>query len=127
MSRLPASAPAAHATSYPAPPFRVDVLGDPGAHSVRLRPIGEIDVATVGSLRAAIDECVAGGCQHMVLDLRGVTFLAGAGVHLIRQALADAHTAGWQLLLVQGPPAVQRILDLVGLSDRRHFVHATAR
>ena len=126
MSRPGPSAPAAHATGYPTP-FRVDVLADPEAQSVRVRPIGEIDVATVASVRAAIDESVAGGSSRVVLDLRDVTFMAGAGVHLIREASADAHAAGWQLLLIPGPPAVQRIFDLVGPSDRLRLVEAPPR
>ena len=83
---------------------------------------GDIDVATAGSVRRAIDECVAAGAERVVLDLRHVTFLDCAGVRLIFAADAAARAAGWELLLIEGPVAVQRVFEILGVRQALPFV-----
>jgi anti-anti-sigma factor len=56
-----------------AAPFHVDAQPEPGG--VRVRPVGEIDLATAGRVRHKIDECVAEGCERVVLDLQDVSFM----------------------------------------------------
>jgi anti-sigma B factor antagonist len=102
--------------------FQVDAQPEPPG--VRVRPIGEIDLATVGSIRRKIDECVAAGCERLVLDLRGVTFMDSTGLHLVLDAHAAAREAGWELLVVEGPDSVQRVFEVTGLRDRLPFVEA---
>jgi anti-sigma B factor antagonist len=102
--------------------FQVDVQPEP--RGMRVRPIGEIDLATVGRVRRKIDECVAAGCELLVLDLRGVTFMDSTGVHLVLDAHAAARKEGWELLVVEGPGSVQRVFEVTGLRDRLPFVDA---
>jgi len=91
---------------------------------VRLRPRGEIDLGTAGRLRSEIEECVAAGCERVVVNLQGVTFLDSTGLHVILDADAAAHAAGWELLLIEGPAAVQRAFEVAGVRDRLPFVNA---
>jgi anti-sigma B factor antagonist len=100
--------------------FRVDVQPEP--HGARVRPLGEIDLATVDDVRRKIDESVAGGCERVVLDLGGVTFMDSNGLHLALDADTDAREGGGQLLIIDGPGPVQRIFDVTGLRDRLPFV-----
>jgi anti-sigma B factor antagonist len=102
--------------------FQVD--SQPGHGGTCVRPVGEIDMATVGSVQLVIDECVADGCERVVLDLRGVTFMDSSGLHLVVDADAAARAAGWELLLIEGPPPVQRVFEITGLRDRLPFVEA---
>jgi anti-sigma B factor antagonist len=102
-------------------PFQVDAQPDP--RGVRVRPVGEIDMATVGRVRRKIDECVADGCERVVLDLRGVTFMDSSGVHLVLDADTAAREASWELLVIKGPWQVQRVFGLTGLRDRVTFVN----
>jgi anti-anti-sigma factor len=118
-SRNGAMAPPTHRTDL-RPQLRVDVQPEP--QGVCVCPVGEVDLATVGSIRRTIDECVGAGCERVVLDLRGVTFLDCAGVHLVLEADSAARAAGWELLLIEGPVPVQRIFDLAGVRDRLPFV-----
>jgi anti-sigma B factor antagonist len=105
-----------------AAPFQVDAQAEP--RGMRVRPTGEIDLATVGRVRRKIDQCVAGGCELLVLDLRGVTFMDSTGLHLVLDAHAAARREGWELLVVEGPDSVQRVFEVTGLRDRLPFVEA---
>jgi anti-sigma B factor antagonist len=102
--------------------FQVD--SQPGQGGTCVRPVGEIDMATVGRVGRAIDECVADGCERVVLDLRSVTFMDSSGLHLVVDADAAARAAGWELLLIEGPPPIQRVFEITGLLDRLPFVDA---
>jgi anti-sigma B factor antagonist len=101
--------------------FRVDVQPEP--HGARVRPLGEIDLATVDDVRRKIDESVAAGCERIVLDLGGVTFIDSNGLHLALDADADAREGGWQLLIIDGAGPVQRLFEVTGLRDRLPFVN----
>jgi anti-anti-sigma factor len=105
-----------------AAPLRIDVETE--QRGMRIRPYGEVDLATVGDLRRTIDECVASGCERVVVDLRGVQFLDCTGLHLALDAAMAARTAGWELELVEGPVAVQRVFELARVRDRLPFVAA---
>ena len=50
-------------------PFRIDV--EPERDSVRVAPVGELDIATVEKLRAEVDRLRESGFTDLVLDLRG--------------------------------------------------------
>jgi anti-sigma B factor antagonist len=103
---------------------RFQVEAQPEPRGVRVRPIGEIDLATVGSIRRKIDECVAAGCERLVLDLRAVTFMDSTGLHLVLDTHAAAREEGWELLVIEGPGSVQRVFEVTGLRDRLPFVDA---
>jgi len=80
----------------------------------RLR--GEIDIACVQHLRAALAIAVEPGDRGLVVDLAGVDYLDSAGVHLLHDLARTLRGRG-QLLLVAVPPdgAVMRLFELVGL------------
>ena len=105
-----------------APRFEVDVQPEP--YGARVRPRGEIDLATVARVRRKIDELAAAGCERVVLDLRGVTFMDSTGLHLGLDADAAARAGGWELLIIEAPGRVQRVFEITGLRDRLPFVEA---
>jgi anti-anti-sigma factor len=111
--------PATHGPDVP-PPFQIDAESAP--KGVRVRPLGEIDLDTVDSIRRKIDDYVAAGCKRVVLDLRAVTFMDSTGVHLILETDAAARTSGWELLLIEGPASVQRTFELAGVRESLPFV-----
>jgi anti-anti-sigma factor len=82
----------------------IEAHPEPGG--VRVRPRGEIDLATVENLCRHIDQCVAAGPKHVVLDLRDVTFMDSTGLHLILDTAAAARAAEWELRLIPGPACV---------------------
>ncbi len=78
---------------------------------------GELDLLTVSKVAEVLDglELRADGLRHVVLDLRGLTFMDVLGLkELIRQneyARSNRHN----LAVVRGTAAIQRILELTGV------------
>jgi anti-anti-sigma factor len=102
--------------------FRVEVARYRDA--VRVSPVGELDLATIGQLRGRIDEVMAAGADCVVLDLRETTFLDSTGLHLTVEVDAHATRTGIDFAIVPGPPAVHRIFEATGLGERLPFVDA---
>ncbi len=84
---------------------------------VVVRPVGDVDTATVGQLRTAVDEGVAGGAQHVVLDLAGVAFLGSAGLALLIEQREAAELRAGSLRLASVPRTVARPLAMTGLDE----------
>src|SRR3954464_11789447 len=83
---------------------------------------GELDIETVVPLRTALDELSAAGWDHLVLDLREITFIDSMGLSLLLEADRAARLTGRSFAIVDGSPAVARLLAVVGLTD--HFARA---
>ena len=123
MSRLrPAERPAGSQSGDPAP-FRVVVRTERDV--VRVCPFGEVDIDTVDRIREQLENATATGARHVVLDLRGVTFLDSTGLHLVLEADAASRAQGWEFGLIGGPPDVQRVFDLTGSRARLPFLTAS--
>ena len=92
---------------------------------VRVCPFGEVDIDTAGQIREQLENATATGTKHVVLDLRGVTFLDSTGLHLVLEADAASRAQGWEFGLIGGPPDVQRVFDLTGSRARLPFLTAS--
>jgi anti-sigma B factor antagonist len=101
-------------------PFRVDV--DPARESVRVAPVGELDIATVDKLQAEVVRLRETGFEKIVLDLRGVRFLDSTGLRLVLEldgaARADSHV----LCVIRGADVVHRIFEVTQVVERLNFV-----
>lgn len=104
------------------PEFRVDVHRVHG--DVRIRPVGEVDLATAPAVCVPIDEALAAGARRVVLDLRATTFMDSTGLQLALRTAWRAGRNGTEFALVAGPPAVQRVFEITGLRERLRFVDA---
>jgi anti-sigma B factor antagonist len=93
--------------------FRCDIAPD-GDHAV-VRPIGELDMATIGYVEGPLQELAAAGFRDLVLDLRGLTFLDSTGIALLvrwqRLAAADGLVFG----VVLGDERTRHPLELTGV------------
>jgi anti-sigma B factor antagonist len=103
---------------------RLAINADPQPGGVRVRPRGEIDLATVDGIRRYIDQWVTAGCKRVVLDLRDVTFIDSTGLHLILETDAAARAAEWELRLIEGSARVQQVFELAGVRDALPFLEA---
>ena len=74
---------------------------------------GELDLVTASDVRAAIDDLnpQADGVRHIVLDLRGLTFMDARGLCEVLNQNAFARENHHNLALVRGPPVVQLLLE----------------
>jgi anti-anti-sigma factor len=99
--------------------FRVDVV--PERDAVRVRPVGEIDLSTVGRIRSQLDDLRDAGFRRVILDLRATTFLDSTGLRLCIDFQADSAADGTEFAIAPGPPAVQRAFQVAGLTARLPF------
>jgi anti-anti-sigma factor len=126
VNSLPRSRPAvrpAGRQSEDQAPFRVVVQTE--GDVVRVCPFGEVDMGTVGQIRAGLEASAAAGARHVVLDLGGVTFLDSTGVHLVLETDAASRAQGWEFGLIGGPADVQRVFDLTGSRARLPLLTAS--
>jgi anti-sigma B factor antagonist len=108
----------------PPEPFRCEVETAHG--QLHVIPHGEIDLASVGMLESKLRELRDTGFDHLVLDLREVTFMDSTGLRLILAWDADAREEGVDFALIRGTPVVQRLFDVTGLAGRLRFVEPAA-
>jgi anti-sigma B factor antagonist len=83
---------------------------------VVLEPVGEVDIYTVGGLRAALAECLETGQLQIVVDLAGVTFMDSSGLGVLAGGLKKVRPAGGSLWLVGPSRMLRRMLESTGLS-----------
>ena len=88
-------------------PFAVEVQRRDDV--VIVEPRGELDVATVETLGAAVDDI--GGAGRLVLDLRGLSFIDSSGLHLLIALHQRAQRDGFQLALVAPAPPADRAIQ----------------
>jgi anti-sigma B factor antagonist len=96
------------------PAFNVDVRRE-GARMI-VAPSGELDLATAGQLRSALQRSREGG--PLVLDLRDVTFMDSVGLGLVIEEHRRAEREGADFRLRPGPDSLQRLFELTGLAPR---------
>jgi anti-sigma B factor antagonist len=83
--------------------------------SVRLRLIGELDLASAQGLEGRLRELGAAG-ERVGIDLSGLTFIDSSGIRLLIHSLRDARRDGWELEVDRNiSPHVRRILKLVNV------------
>jgi anti-sigma B factor antagonist len=89
-----------------------------------VRVVGEVDVHTSPSLKAALAAATGDGCMVTIADLSEVPFIDSSGLGVLIGALRRAREAGGDLRLVSADEAVIKILRITGL-DRVFSLHAT--
>jgi anti-anti-sigma factor len=77
---------------------------------------GELDMATAPELERTLRERLL-LARQVVLDLRGVTFMDTRGVYVIVEATARARQAGRRLVILRGPPPIDRVFALTENAD----------
>ena len=80
---------------------------------------GELDIVTVSKVAEVIDdlEPQSTGVRHIVLDLRGLTFMDVLGLNELIKQNEYARTNRHNLAVVRGTDAIHRVLKLTGVED----------
>jgi anti-sigma B factor antagonist len=81
---------------------------------------GEVDLASTPQLERALEAALSQSLA-VVLDLQDVTFLDSGGTRAIVTASVRARTRGRRLVLLRGPPNVDRLFTLTHLRDQVEF------
>ena len=113
-------APATAVAALELEPFAIEVRRRDGLATVE--PHGELDLATVETLRSALDGIQRAG--RLVLDLRGLSFIDSTGLHLLTALHQRAQRDGFQLTLVAPAAPVDRLIQISGLDELLPFVAA---
>ena len=100
---------------HPPTAFHVEDVGMRGAPGVAVH--GEIDVAAVPTLVAALDEAIRESTGAFVIDLCDVEFLDSAGLSVLLRARALLGRDDRQLAVVCPPGAVRRLFEVAGIAD----------
>jgi anti-sigma B factor antagonist len=100
--------------------LRVEVqnYGDAAVLAVR----GELDLASSPRLEAELERVSGSEPSLVIVDLRELEFMDSTGLSVLVKAHQRAEDAGSRFGLVNGPPQVQRLLNLTGIGDRMTVV-----
>jgi anti-anti-sigma factor len=81
---------------------------------------GELDLVTVSKVAEVLDalEPQADGVRHVVLDLRGLTFMDLPGLRELIRQNEYARTNRHNLAVVRGTFPIERLLELTGVKDQ---------
>jgi anti-anti-sigma factor len=100
-------------------PFEVQVVSHEDRQTLVLR--GDLDISSAGQLEAVIREACSSGTPGLILDLGEVTYMDSSGLRVIIAAGRMCEELGNEFALVPGPPEVQRLFELMGLSENLRF------
>jgi anti-sigma B factor antagonist len=92
---------------------------DPGLTTIAVS--GDLDLSTAPELERSLLAAQT-DARAVVLDLRGLSFMDSSGLRVILAADARARAHQARLILVPGPPGVQRVFHLTLLDRRLEFV-----
>lgn len=93
--------------------------------AVRIKPVGELDIATVPLVEDQLALYAAAGLKQLTLDLRALPFLDSTGLRLILLWKTKARTNRFTFSLIAGSPAVQRLFNLTDTRKQIDFVEVS--
>lgn len=79
---------------------------------------GEVDLATVPELRAALEDALATDAEELWLDLGATTFMDSSGLHAVFDGQTRAAALGRHLAIALPPGPVRRLFELTGYDER---------
>ncbi len=83
-------------------------------HTV-ISPSGRLNMVSAPKLRQVVNDLVADGNTHVVVDLGAVDFIDSSGLGSLVASLKTARSAGGDLRIASIGPQVRMVLELTGL------------
>jgi anti-anti-sigma factor len=78
---------------------------------------GEIDLSTVGDLRAAVTEATGDGIDRLRLDLAGIEFIDSTGLGGLLELRSTLRARNVTLEIDAGEGPVRQAMEITGLSE----------
>jgi anti-sigma B factor antagonist len=88
----------------------------------RMTLVGELDIATIPRLQAAVDALLEQRPREVVVDLRSLGFLDSSGLREFILLADRAAGEGWSLLLVRPEEPVLAIFQITRAEEQLPFV-----
>ena len=101
-------------------PLRCEVSRED--RTATILPVGELDIATAPVLDGQVAELRDAGFRHLILDLRGLSFMDSTGVRSILKYHSLARNDGFSIELIQGSRAIQRAFEVTGTTAQLPFI-----
>jgi anti-sigma B factor antagonist len=101
------------------PRFGIRALNDGDRCTLLLT--GEMDLATVPQLEAAVARQCERGATQLVLDLTQLEFIDASGLHALVFAREQCQQRQCEFCLIPGRAQLQRLFKISGLIDRLPF------
>ncbi|HXS33972.1 MAG TPA: STAS domain-containing protein [Solirubrobacterales bacterium] len=79
---------------------------------------GELDLANAGTAETALEASLAETASRVVIDMRELEFIDSTGIALLVAALGNNDGDERVCFIPSAAPAVTRVLELTGLSER---------
>ena len=92
------------------------------AHVISL--CGELDLANANTAKTALDASLAEDTSRVVIDMRELEFIDSTGIALLVAALGNNGDETRVRFIPSSAPAVTRVLELTGLSERLPLAEA---
>ena len=86
-----------------------------------LRCEGRLTMVAAPALRTAVEECVAGGTRHVVVDLSPTSFVDSSGLGALVNGLKSTRVAGGDLRIAGAPEQVPLLAQCQ--AQRRKLLH----
>ncbi|MGK2878934.1 MAG: STAS domain-containing protein [Solirubrobacterales bacterium] len=102
--------------------FSVEVSSADGARRVALS--GELDIATVDQLSAALERLSIAGAERLIIDLSAVTFMDSSGLRVLILANRDAASGGYEFVVVTGDSPAKRVLELTRMDEHMQVIES---
>ena len=83
-----------------------------------VEPAGELDIATAELLERELDAARQSDAATIILDLSGLAFMDSTGLRVVIDFNERCGGENGRLCVIAGSPAVERLLDIVGLRER---------
>lgn len=83
-----------------------------------VEPTGELDIATAELLEQELRAAEDSDAATIMLDLSGLAFMDSTGLRVVLDANERCGGQVDRLRVIAGSPAVDRLLDIVGLRER---------
>lgn len=95
-------------------PFRMEQHESDGQY--RLKLSGELDLAVVPQLQAAVEPVLRRTDMELILDLEDLTYIDSTGIGIIVSILKTRDSVKAPFYVRNIPPSVRRLFDMTGLT-----------
>ena len=88
---------------------------------------GEFDMNATFSVEPALEQLLADPPpERLTIDLGDLSFIDSTGIGVLLRMQSEAAPRGVELVLLPGPPEVQRVFETAGLLDAFPFAQRSA-